>query len=165
MGARLLADYLTSPLTSLELIAERSGAVEELVRDSGLRADLRELLGEAYDLERLAARVATGRATPRDLAALARTLALLPEAQGPAHGPAIDPAGAARSRAGALPRGPLGHRGRPGRRPAAGPQGGRPDPAGLPLRARPPAVGLEGRQVVDRPVPGRADPPHRHHRA
>jgi DNA mismatch repair protein MutS len=79
MGARLLADYLTSPLTSLDLIAERSGAVEELVRDSALRAELRELLGEAYDLERLASRVATGRATPRDLAALARTLALLPK--------------------------------------------------------------------------------------
>ena len=79
MGARLLADYLTSPLTSVELIAERSAAVEELVRDSGLRGELRELLGEGYDLERLAARVATARATPRDLAALARTLALLPK--------------------------------------------------------------------------------------
>jgi DNA mismatch repair protein MutS len=79
MGARLLSDYLTSPLTSMDLIAERSGAVEELVRDSGLRSELRELLGDAYDLERLAARVATGRATPRDLASLARTLALLPK--------------------------------------------------------------------------------------
>ena len=79
MGARLLADYLTSPLTSVPLIAERSGAVEELVRDSGLRGELRELLGQGYDLERLAARVATARATPRDLAALARTLALLPK--------------------------------------------------------------------------------------
>ncbi len=79
MGARLLADYLTSPLTSLELIAERSGAVDETVRDPDLRGKLRGLLGEAYDLERLAARVGTGRATPRDLSALARTLALLPE--------------------------------------------------------------------------------------
>ncbi|MGC8640605.1 MAG: DNA mismatch repair protein MutS [Isosphaeraceae bacterium] len=78
MGARLLADYLTSPLTSVEMIAERSGAVEELVRDSSLRSELRELLGKAYDLERLAARVATGRANPRDLSSLARTLALLP---------------------------------------------------------------------------------------
>jgi DNA mismatch repair protein MutS len=79
MGARLLGDYLTSPLTSRELILERSGAVEELVRDSGLRGELRELLSQAYDLERLAARVATGRATPRDLSALARTLGLLPQ--------------------------------------------------------------------------------------
>jgi DNA mismatch repair protein MutS len=60
------------------LIEERVGAVDELVRESGLRADLRELFGGAYDVERLSARVATGRATPRDLAALARTLAILP---------------------------------------------------------------------------------------
>jgi DNA mismatch repair protein MutS len=79
MGARLLADHLTSPLTSPDLIVERLGAVDELVRDSGLRADLRGLLGNAYDLERLSARVATGRANPRDLAALANTLAILPD--------------------------------------------------------------------------------------
>ncbi len=79
MGARLLADWLTTPLTRLDRIAERHGAVEELLRDSSLRQDLRTSLNEAYDLERLAARVGTGRATPRDLVALARTLALLPK--------------------------------------------------------------------------------------
>ncbi len=41
MGARLLADWLTSPLTDLGLIVERHEAVAELVRDSALRADLR----------------------------------------------------------------------------------------------------------------------------
>ena len=128
MGARLLADWLTSPLTSVELIAERSAAVEELVRDSGLRGELRELLGEGYDLERLAARVATGRATPRDLAALARTLALLPKVKARLTARRSARLSAARSGAGALPRGQIGHRGRPGRRPAAGHQGGRPDP-------------------------------------
>jgi DNA mismatch repair protein MutS len=35
-------------------------------------------LSKAHDLERLAGRVGTGRATPRDLVALARTLAVLP---------------------------------------------------------------------------------------
>ena len=78
MGARLLAEWLTSPQTRPEAIAERHDAVAELARESGLRGDLRAALGEAYDLERLAARVGTGRATPRDLVALARTLALLP---------------------------------------------------------------------------------------
>jgi DNA mismatch repair protein MutS len=78
MGARLLADWLTSPLTNPVAITERLDAVAELTRDSGLRDDLRAILAEAYDLERLAARVGTGRATPRDLGALARTLALLP---------------------------------------------------------------------------------------
>lgn len=78
MGARLLADWLTSPLTIPEAINERHDAVAELTRETSLRSDLRASLGEAYDLERLAARVGTGRATPRDLVALARTLALLP---------------------------------------------------------------------------------------
>jgi DNA mismatch repair protein MutS len=78
MGARLLADWLTTPSTRLEMIAERHDAVAELVRDASLRNDLRGALGQAYDLERLAARVGTGRATPRDLVSLARTLALLP---------------------------------------------------------------------------------------
>ncbi|MCA1684679.1 MAG: DNA mismatch repair protein MutS, partial [Planctomycetia bacterium] len=79
MGARLLADWLTSPLTRPAAIAERHDAVAELTRDASLRADLRAALGQAYDLERLAARVGTGRASPRDLLALARTLALLPK--------------------------------------------------------------------------------------
>ena len=79
MGARLLAEWLTSPLTKVDAIVERQDAVAELTRDATLRADLRDSLGEAYDLERLAARVGTGRATPRDLAALARTLSLLPK--------------------------------------------------------------------------------------
>ena len=65
MGARLLSEWLTSPLTSTELIAERLDAVEELYSQSALRGDLRDLLGQSYDLERLAGRVGTGRATPR----------------------------------------------------------------------------------------------------
>ena len=79
MGARLLTEWLTSPLTDPDLITERLAAVDELYQQSALRGDLRALLGQSYDLERLAARVGTGRATPRDLAALARTLAILPK--------------------------------------------------------------------------------------
>ncbi len=79
MGARLLSEWLTSPLTTPETIAERLDAVEELLTQSILRGDLRTMLSQSYDLERLAARVGTGRATPRDLVALARTLALLPK--------------------------------------------------------------------------------------
>jgi DNA mismatch repair protein MutS len=78
MGARLLAEWLTSPLTGAAAIAERHEAVAEMVRDPVLRGDLRQALGEAHDLERLSARIGTGRASPRDLVALARTLALLP---------------------------------------------------------------------------------------
>src|SRR5207245_10160003 len=50
----------------------------ELKAEQALRHDLREALADATDLQRLTARVSTGRATPRDLGAIARTLRLLP---------------------------------------------------------------------------------------
>ena len=43
-----------------------------------LRQELRDSLGEGSDLPRLTTRVSTGRASPRDLAAVGRTLGLLP---------------------------------------------------------------------------------------
>ncbi len=78
MGARLLAEWLVAPLAERRAIDARLDAVGEMLREDGLRRDLRESLGAAADLQRLTARVSTGRATPRDLAAVARTLALLP---------------------------------------------------------------------------------------
>ncbi|HID24144.1 MAG TPA: DNA mismatch repair protein MutS, partial [Planctomycetaceae bacterium] len=79
MGARLLADWLSNPLTDVAAINRRLDAVEELAGDPALCRDLREQLQQAYDLERLSARLATRRASPRDLGFLARTLALLPK--------------------------------------------------------------------------------------
>jgi DNA mismatch repair protein MutS len=79
MGARVLAERLANPLTDAAAIGERLDAVEELTQDAVLARDLRDELERAYDLERLTARVATGRAGPRDLACLARTLSLLPK--------------------------------------------------------------------------------------
>ena len=79
MGARLLSEWLSNPLTDPEKINLRLDAVEELTTDAVFCRDLREQLQEAYDLQRLTARVATGRCSPRDLSCLARTLALLPK--------------------------------------------------------------------------------------
>ncbi|GIW86506.1 MAG: DNA mismatch repair protein MutS [Isosphaeraceae bacterium] len=78
MGSRLLADWLGAPSTDREQIRCRQAAVAEFVRDAALRQEVRHLLGRAHDLERLTARVGTGRANPRDLVALANTLELLP---------------------------------------------------------------------------------------
>ena len=78
MGARLLGQWVTAPLTDLDAIRDRHAAVSEFTQDAGLRADLRDALGRAHDLERLASRIGTGRASPRDLAGLAGTLAILP---------------------------------------------------------------------------------------
>jgi DNA mismatch repair protein MutS len=79
MGARLLAEWLSNPLTNIAAINRRLDAVEELTRDTMFCRDLREILAETYDLQRLTAKVATGRASPRDLGSLTRSLALLPK--------------------------------------------------------------------------------------
>ncbi|HZN62679.1 MAG TPA: DNA mismatch repair protein MutS [Planctomycetota bacterium] len=78
MGARLLGDWVMSPLAEVVPIRERQDAVQELVSDRRRRDDLSKDLGAACDLERVLARVGTGRAHPRDLAALRDTLGLIP---------------------------------------------------------------------------------------
>ena len=79
MGSRMMADWIANPLIDIGQIEARFDAVEELVEESGLSGDLREGLKKVYDVERLLARVATGRVSPRDLSFLARTLRQLPE--------------------------------------------------------------------------------------
>src|SRR5262245_40810113 len=79
MGARLLHDSVLAPLAEKAAIEARLDAVGELLTDHGLRRDLRDLLEGATDLQRLTARVSTARANPKDLAAVARTLRLLPK--------------------------------------------------------------------------------------
>jgi len=78
MGARLLAEWVANPLTDAASIRTRLDAVEELVGNQSLADDLHEGLRRVYDVERLLARVSTGRASPRDLSFLGRTLGGLP---------------------------------------------------------------------------------------
>lgn len=79
MGARFLHDSLLAPLNTIPAIDARLGAVEELLKEHGLRGDLRGLLEATGDLHRLTTRVSTARATPKDLSAVGRTLRLLPK--------------------------------------------------------------------------------------
>ena len=78
MGARLIQEWLLAPLAERDPIEARLDAVGEFLAESGLREDLRRLLKDVHDLQRLTARVSTGRAGPRDLAGLASTLRFLP---------------------------------------------------------------------------------------
>jgi len=80
MGSRLLADWVANPLADLESINQRLDAVEELIGDGRL-CELRETLRGIYDVQRLLARITTGRASPRDLVHVAGTLAALPAAK------------------------------------------------------------------------------------
>jgi DNA mismatch repair protein MutS len=78
MGARLLRQWLLAPLTDPAAIAARQDAIGLLVDDEPRRTALREALDGVRDLERLGAKAAARRATPRDLGGLRDSLARLP---------------------------------------------------------------------------------------
>jgi len=79
MGARLLHEWLLSPLRSPDEIHGRLDGVAELVNDADLRDDVRAVLERVHDVERIAAKISTGRANARDLVALRRSAEMLPE--------------------------------------------------------------------------------------
>ena len=79
MGGRLLRAWLQRPLARREPIRDRLDAVDEFAAGAALRTRVRTLLKDVQDLERLISRVALGTAGPRDLLALGRSLAALPD--------------------------------------------------------------------------------------
>ena len=78
MGSRRLRRWLGAPLLRPEEIELRLEAVSILVSSAPLREALRARLEEVSDVERLNAKVTSGRATGRDLAALRRSLQQAP---------------------------------------------------------------------------------------
>jgi len=79
MGSRMLRYWLCMPLCELGAIELRQDAVAELKEADSRLADIRKLLSLIADTERIAARISTFRATPRDLLALANTLRQIPQ--------------------------------------------------------------------------------------
>jgi DNA mismatch repair protein MutS len=79
MGGRLFRRWLLFPLVDVAQIRRRQDAVERLVARQSVREAVRKLLGQMGDLERLTTRARLGVATPRDVVALGRSLATLPE--------------------------------------------------------------------------------------
>jgi DNA mismatch repair protein MutS len=79
MGSRALRRWLLQPLLEIKGIKSRQDTIQELVENTPLRQDLRQLLRQIYDLERLTVRAASGRANARDLVALADSFSRLPE--------------------------------------------------------------------------------------
>src|SRR5487761_1088793 len=78
LGSRMLGEWTANPLTSIAAIDERLDAVAEMLAHPKLAEELRGQLKATYDVERLLARVTTGRASPRDLSFRVRTLRTLP---------------------------------------------------------------------------------------
>ncbi len=76
MGSRLLRHWLCYPLGDVSRITARQDAIAALLDEPSRLQNLRALLGDMGDIERILARIGVGRASPRDLAGLARTLRL-----------------------------------------------------------------------------------------
>ncbi len=74
----LLRQRLLRPSLEQAEIEQRLDAVENLLQQTILRAELRKQLGGILDLERLLSKVTLGSASPRDLLALGRSLEKIP---------------------------------------------------------------------------------------
>lgn len=79
MGGRLLREWTLSPLKQVDAIKWRQQGVKELFENVMLRMDIRKILDDVYDVERIAVKVSCGRANPRDLVSLKESLKLLPQ--------------------------------------------------------------------------------------
>lgn len=79
MGSRMLKTYIENPLIDKNEINKRYDIVEKLLEEFILKEDLKNLLYEVYDLERLSGRIAFGNANARDLLQLKSSLKVLPD--------------------------------------------------------------------------------------
>ena len=79
MGGRMFRNWLCMPLCDLNEIVLRQDAVEEARNCETELLEIRRLLANIADTERIAARISTFRAVPRDLVALAATLRQIPK--------------------------------------------------------------------------------------
>lgn len=78
MGARLLREWIISPLRVSAEIKYRQIGVKELSENSPLMRELRDILGNIYDIERISTKISCGRANGRDLVSLKQSLSKLP---------------------------------------------------------------------------------------
>ena len=78
MGARLLKQWLESPLTDISTIQRRQAAVAELISRNGERCEIQGYLDCIYDFERIVGRIETGSVSPRDFTSLRESLQVLP---------------------------------------------------------------------------------------
>ena len=78
MGSRMLKNWIENPLIDKTEINKRYDIVESLLEEFILKEELRALLFEVYDLERLCGRIGYGNANARDLLQLKNSIKVLP---------------------------------------------------------------------------------------
>ncbi len=79
MGGRMIRKWLMHPLLTKEKIENRLNDVETFVNNSKVMREIRDLLKNIYDIERLVSRLSLGSGNARDLNALKESLKLIPK--------------------------------------------------------------------------------------
>ena len=79
MGSRKLKSWILNPLKNKDILLERYAKIEKLNNEFLLKDELRNLLYEVYDIERLSGKVINGSLNARDLLQLKNSLAVLPK--------------------------------------------------------------------------------------
>ncbi len=78
MGGRLLKQWISKPSSDINEIISRQDMIQSFIDNFMIRNDVRVMLDEVYDLERLIARISFGNANGRDLLQLKTSLKPLP---------------------------------------------------------------------------------------
>ena len=74
MGARLLKRWLAMPLLDVDSIKKRQDLVESLLKDKKASSALSEIMQEVNDVDRLTAKLSSGKIQPKELSNLKLTL-------------------------------------------------------------------------------------------
>ncbi|MBA4602354.1 DNA mismatch repair protein MutS [Thermoactinomyces mirandus] len=78
MGSRMLKKWLDKPLLTINEIRRRQNMVQAFLDDFLMLDEVRDMMKQVYDLERLAARISYGSANGRDLNSVSRSLSIIP---------------------------------------------------------------------------------------
>jgi len=79
MGARMLKSWIEKPIVDEDELTKRYSMIEMLQDSFFARDELKQLLDDVYDLERLATRIAFGTANARDVVWLKKSFNILPK--------------------------------------------------------------------------------------
>ena len=78
MGSRMLKQMIENPLTDKEEIEQRYDMINKLLEQFLLKDELKDLLNEVYDLERLCGKISFGSCNAKDMLQLKRSIKVLP---------------------------------------------------------------------------------------
>ena len=79
MGSRKLKSFMLNPLKDIKELNKRYDMIEKLSNEFIIRDELRELLYEVYDIERLCGKLSAGNINARDMLQIKASLKVLPD--------------------------------------------------------------------------------------